>query len=268
MRGPAGGVEQVGKADQAFPELTVALQGIPPVAARVSSRSKLDFDPCRLVRQVKQVGKLEGRGTFLFFDPCRLVRQVKQVGKLEGRGISFFSFFDPCRLVRQGKQVGKLEGRGLLSRPLPPCAAGEAGWELSFPTSPAAQGGRDLLPCRTRRQGSKANFDLLETLAATAPRWCESNRRPFGPPPSAPVPRGRSCPAIGISNRGRDATGSAATPVRRSPGAAGRGVRRGRSGRSNPSSTRLTWRSSRSPSVKRWARLKRAMCSQVQTVNS
>ena len=62
-------------------------------------------DPCWLVRQVKEVGKLRGRAA-IFFDPCRLVRQVKQVGKLErGPLLPFSSVFDPCRLVRQVKEV-------------------------------------------------------------------------------------------------------------------------------------------------------------------
>ena len=50
------------------------------------------FDPCRLVRQVKQVDKIDGGGrfSFLLFDPCRLVRQVKQVGQLENGAALFF----------------------------------------------------------------------------------------------------------------------------------------------------------------------------------
>jgi hypothetical protein len=38
------------------------------------------YDPCRLVRQVKQFARLERTPGFPFFDPCRLVRQVKQFG--------------------------------------------------------------------------------------------------------------------------------------------------------------------------------------------
>ena len=36
------------------------------------------WDPCRLVRQVNQVGKLSGNSP-VFHDPCWLVRQVKEV---------------------------------------------------------------------------------------------------------------------------------------------------------------------------------------------
>jgi hypothetical protein len=41
------------------------------------------LDPCRLVRQVNQFGKLTTKACLLLFDPCRLVRQVKEFGKLD-----------------------------------------------------------------------------------------------------------------------------------------------------------------------------------------
>jgi hypothetical protein len=36
------------------------------------------FDPCRLVRQVKEIDQLDG-GTTSFQDPCHLVWQVNQI---------------------------------------------------------------------------------------------------------------------------------------------------------------------------------------------
>jgi hypothetical protein len=53
-----------------------------------------------------------GQGKVL--DPCRLVRQVKQLAKLEGAAIyPSFPFLDPCRLVRQaGGVISRSEGTG------------------------------------------------------------------------------------------------------------------------------------------------------------
>jgi hypothetical protein len=43
-------------------------------------RKGATFDPCRLVRQVKEVGQLSTQGPLT--DPCRLVRQVNQFARL------------------------------------------------------------------------------------------------------------------------------------------------------------------------------------------
>jgi len=77
-------------------------------------------DPCRLVRQVNQIGELAGNRRVVK-DPCRLARQVNQIGELAGnrRVVG-----DPCRLVRQVNQIARLHAHRAGQSPSP---AGRAG---------------------------------------------------------------------------------------------------------------------------------------------
>jgi len=60
--------------------------------------SKSGPDPCRLARQVNEIGELADHGGPLR-DPCRLARQVNQIAELRGGGAG--KFFT-CRTSRQG----------------------------------------------------------------------------------------------------------------------------------------------------------------------
>jgi hypothetical protein len=51
-------------------------------------RSRAVLDPCQLVWQVKEFGKLEGAPRASVFDPCQLAWQVKQFGKLEKEAVN------------------------------------------------------------------------------------------------------------------------------------------------------------------------------------
>src|SRR6266852_6055548 len=81
-------------------------ENIPAVSAGISSRlsrpNRRLLDPCRLVRQVKELAGLHGRGATDLLDPCRLVRQVKEFARLHGQGAT--ALLDPCRLVRPVKE--------------------------------------------------------------------------------------------------------------------------------------------------------------------
>ena len=134
---------------------------------RDTQRGQPAIDPCRLVRQVKQFGRLDGSRRARR-DPCRLVRQVKEFGGYASRrtpspagqaGRGRRQPGDAAASRRTASPAGQA-GRGRRERATRPSSCRTA--------SPAGQAGRgrrrasagrislpNCFTCRTSRQGSQ-----------------------------------------------------------------------------------------------------------------
>src|SRR5437773_3989713 len=102
-------------------------------------------DPCRLARQVKQVGGSteETPSSLILPDPCRLVRQVKQVGWLRAGSDPAFSLRSSGpnsftgRTSRPGSRLGAPLGLALgTGSPAGPAGRGQVGLVLKLSLPP------------------------------------------------------------------------------------------------------------------------------------